>query len=58
MKDASFESKLYIEKQDLTEDELITKLLLEYKIIIVDDKDIRKKLIRKYPSLKEKIIIE
>ena len=58
MKDASFESKIYIEKQDLTEDELITKLLLEYKIIIVDDKDIRKKLIRKYPSLKEKIIIE
>ena len=58
MKDASFESKLYIEKQDLKEDELIVRLLLEYKIIIVDNKDIRKKLIRKYPSLKEKIIIE
>ena len=58
MKDASFDSKLYIEKEDLKEDELILPLLLEYNKIIVDNKDIKNKLIKKYSLLKEKIIIE
>ena len=58
MKDASFDSKLYIEKQDLKEDEFILDIVLEYKTIIVDNKEIKNKIIKKYPGLKEKIIIE
>ena len=58
MKDASFDSKIYIEKQDLKEDELIIDIVLDYKKIIVDNKDIKEKLIKKYPDLKNRIEIE
>lgn len=58
MKDASNDSKLYIEKQDLTEDEFIINKVLEYKVIIVDNKEIKNKITKKYPLLKDKINIE
>ena len=58
MKDASFDSKLYIEKQDLKEDEFILPIVLEYNKIIVDNKDIKNKIVKKYPNLKNKIEIE
>jgi len=58
MKDASYDSKLYIEKQDLKEDEFIVDIVLDYKKIIVDNKDIKDKIVKKYPKLKTRIIIE
>ena len=58
MKDASYDSKLYIEKQDLKEDEFIVDIVLDYKKIIVDNKDIKDKMVKKYPKLKTRIIIE
>ena len=58
MKDASFDSKLYIEKQDIKEDEFILGIILDYKKIIVDNKEIKDIIIKKYPTLKEKIEIE
>ena len=58
MKDASFDSKLYIENQDVKEDEFILGIILDYKKIIVDNKEIKDRIISKYPLLKEKIEIE
>ena len=58
MKDASYDSKLYIEKQDLKEDDFIIDIVLEYERIIVDDKTIKNKIIKKYPEIEKKIIIE
>ena len=58
MKDASYDSTLYIEKQDIKEDEFIMDIVLEYNKIIVDNKEIENKIIKKYPLLKDKIEIE